>query len=40
MRDPTIRERQSEPKKASLTGKTHEGSHAGKSGRKGHGSHY
>jgi hypothetical protein len=40
MRNPTIRERQSEPKKASLTGRSTEmGSHARKTGQKGHGSH-
>ena len=41
MRDPTIRERQSEPKKASMTGRTTEtGSHGRKSGHKSHGSHH
>jgi hypothetical protein len=40
MHDPTIRERQSEPKKASLTGRTTEmGSKARKTGQKGHGAH-
>ena len=40
MRDPTIRDHQSEPKKASMTGRTTQmGSHARKTGQKGHGSH-
>jgi hypothetical protein len=40
MHDPTIRERQSEHKKASLTGRTTEmGSKARKTGQKGHGAH-
>jgi hypothetical protein len=40
MRDPTIRDRQAEPKKASMTGRTTQmGSHARKTGQKGAGSH-
>jgi hypothetical protein len=40
MRDPTIRERQSEPNKFSMTGRTTEmGSSARKRGRKGSGGH-
>lgn len=40
MHDPTIRERQSEPKKASMTGHSSEtGSLARKSGQKGSGGH-
>ena len=40
MRDPTIRERQSESKKASMTGRTTEmGSRARKTGQKGAGGH-
>lgn len=40
MRDPTLRERQMEPKKASMTGRTTEmGSHARKTGQKGAGGH-
>jgi hypothetical protein len=40
MHDPTVRERQSEHKKASITGRTIEmGSHARKSGQKGAGGH-
>ncbi|NUT01363.1 MAG: hypothetical protein HOP96_10335 [Sphingomonas sp.] len=40
MQDPTIRERQSKPKKASITGRTAEmGSRARKTGQKGAGGH-
>jgi hypothetical protein len=40
MRDPTMRDRQKEPEKASISGRTTEmGSHARKTGQKGHGSH-
>lgn len=40
MRDPTIRDRQTEPKTAPMTGRTTKmGSHARKSGQKGQGSH-
>jgi hypothetical protein len=40
MRGPTIRDRQAEPKKASMTGRTTQmGSHARKTGQKGAGSH-
>jgi len=40
MRDPTVRDRQMEPRKASMTGRTTEmGSHTRKSGQKAHGSH-
>lgn len=40
MRDPTMRERQSEPHKVSLTGRTTQmGTHARKTERKGSGSH-
>jgi hypothetical protein len=40
MRDPTIRDCQAEPKKASMTGRTTQmGSHARKTGQKGAGSH-
>lgn len=40
MRDSTIRDRQAEPKKVSMTGRTTQmGSHARKTGQKGAGSH-
>ena len=40
MHDPTIRDRQSEPRKISMTGRTTEmGSHARKSGQKRHREH-
>jgi hypothetical protein len=40
MRDPTVRDRQTAPKKASMTGRTTEmGSKTRKSGQKGSGSH-